>query len=409
MLDLSLLRTVEQMQKFLQVEEEFTLSAKNKEDLYQWLNSLLVEIKYFKLSKKEKGIVTQFIKKVTGYSDVQIKRLIKRYRAGQLYWKQWQKNEFTTIYSHKDIALLHELDDTLRMSGNATKKIFQREAEMFGNTQYKTLAGISVSHIYNLRKTKSYTALGDIVFDKTKPTLANIAKRMKPQPNGIPGYFRVDTVHQGDHKGKKGMYHINFVDEVIQFELVFSVPAISGKYMKQVLELLYTHCPYKIVNFHSDNGSEFINKSVAEWLQSLHIKQTKSRSRKHNDNALVESKNGSVIRKHIGYFHIPATEQNADIMNEFFISHFIPFLNYHRPCAYSHTVTDKNGKQKKKYHEYETPYEKLKALPKAEQYLRRNISFEQLDKFAYNMSDTEFIKQMNLIKQKAFQSLNLIS
>ena len=178
--------------------------------------------------------------------------------------------------------------------------------------------------------------------------------------------------------------------------------------MKQVLEFLYTYCPYVIINFHSDNGSEFINKVVAKILNDLHIKQTKSRARKHNDNALVESKNGSVIRKHIGYFHIPATEYNANIMNEFYINWFIPFLNYHRPCAYAEITVDKKGKEKKKYKEYETPYEKLKALDNAEQYLKRNITFEKLDKIAYTMSDIEFIKNMNIQKQKTFKSLKLV-
>jgi len=175
--------------------------------------------------------------------------------------------------------------------------------------------------------------------------------------------------------------------------------------MKQVLELLYINCPYKIINFHSDNGSEYINKHIAEWLQSLHIKQTKSRARKHNDNALVESKNGSVIRKHFGYNHIPANEFNANLITKFCIDWFIPFLNYHRPCAYPEVSVDKKGKQTKVYREYETPYERLKAMPGAENHLRRNITFEKLDKIAYNKSDTEFIKKMNIMKQKTFKSL----
>lgn len=411
MLNLHSIRTVKQMQKFLKVEEKFTLSATNKEELYNWLNQLLMGVKYNKLSKKKKTIVLQFIKKVTDYSNVQIKRLIKKYKNGKLQWINWQKITFKKVYDHKDIELLHDLDKDLGMSGKATRKILKREYEVFGDEKYKKLANISASHIYNLRNAKSYKILGGIVFDKTKSTAVKIAERMKPKPNGIPGYFRIDTVHQGDKNGKKGIYHINFVDEVLQFEFVFSVPAISEKYMKQVLELLYTHCPYKIINFHSDNGSEYINKHVAEWLQNLHIKQTKSRSRKHNDNALVESKNGSVIRKHMGYFHIPANEYNANIINKFYINWFIPFLNYHRPCAYPEISIDKKGKQKKQYKDkdYDTPYERLKAIPDADIYLRRDVTFDKLNKIAYNESDTKFIKKMNIMKQKMFNSLKLKS
>ena len=230
---------------------------------------------------------------------------------------------------------------------------------------------------------------------------------MKPRPNGIPGFFRVDTVHQGDQDNAKGVYFINVVDEVLQFEFVFCVPSICEKYMKGVLEDLYIFCPYKIVNFHSDNGSEFINKVVANMLNRLRINQTKSRPRKHNDNALVETKNGSIIRKTFGYFHIPATEGNAKILNEFCQKWLNPYLNYHRPCGFATTKTDRKGKEKKIYATYMTPYEKLKSLPNAGMYLKRFICFEDLDKIAYAESDTEFAGRMKEEKEKAFQKLKL--
>jgi transposase InsO family protein len=63
--------------------------------------------------------------------------------------------------------------------------------------------------------------------------------------------------------------------------------------------------PFVIQGFHADNGSEYINQRVAERLNKLLIEFTKSRSRPTNDNALVESKNGAVVRKHLGYAHIP--------------------------------------------------------------------------------------------------------
>jgi hypothetical protein len=48
--------------------------------------------------------------------------------------------------------------------------------------------------------------------------------------NGKPGYIRIDTVHQGDLDGCKGVYHINAVDEVTQIEIVVSVEKISEQY-----------------------------------------------------------------------------------------------------------------------------------------------------------------------------------
>ena len=85
--------------------------------------------------------------------------------------------------------------------------------------------------------------------------------------------------------------------------------------------------------FHTDNGSEFINHKIAARLQALHIDEfTKSRPRRSNDNALVESKNGSVIRKHLGYGHIPS--RYAERVNAFTQQILSPYLNFHRPCLF---------------------------------------------------------------------------
>jgi transposase InsO family protein len=112
-------------------------------------------------------------------------------------------------------------------------------------------------------------------------------------------------VHQGDLDKQKGVYHINAVDEETQFEVVASVAKISKHYLIPILEQMLETFPFKILGFHSDNGSEYINQNVAKLLKKLLIKFTKSRSRHSNDNTLAESKNASVVRKVLGYRHIP--------------------------------------------------------------------------------------------------------
>ena len=106
-----------------------------------------------------------------------------------------------------------------------------------------------------------------------------------------PGFLRVDTVHQGDLDGVKGVYHINTVDEVTQYEHVGCVQAISERFLVPVLEALIMAYLFVIQGFHADNGSEYINHRVAALLNKLHIGQfTKTRARQCNDNALVEGK-----------------------------------------------------------------------------------------------------------------------
>lgn len=405
-MDISHITNLKQIEDFLKASTDFTLKPHSKEDTYEWMQKLLLKIRYRKLKKKEKRTVKVFIQKVTGYCEKQIKRLIKKHRNGRLLWIPWQQNSFAAVYDEKDIERLHHVDSVHRLSGPATKKIFEREHEVFGHKEFEKLKNISVSHIYNLRKRVSYLRRGKN-FEKTKFARIAIGKRMKPRPFGRPGFFRVDTVHQGDFNREKGVYYINMVDEVTQGEFIFCVPEICERYMRGVLEALMIVCPFVIINFHSDNGSEYINKVVADILNRLHIRQTKSRPRKHNDNALVETKNGSIIRKTFGYFHIPATDENANLLNEFCQTWLNPYLNYHRPCGFATSTFDRKGKEKKIYETYMTPYEKLKSLKNASGYLKRHIFFEDLDIKSFEKSDTEFALKMNEAKAIMYKRLKL--
>ena len=194
-----------------------------------------------------------------------------------------------------------------------------------------------------------------MTFTKTQAVQRSIGERRKPEPNGKPGYLRVDTVHQGDLDGEKGVYHINSVDEVAQWQIVAAVEKISEAYLEPILMILLDQYPFVIIEFHADNGGEYVNHVVAALLNKLLIRLTKSRSRHTNDNALVESKNGSVIRKHMGYFYIH--QKHAPRINEFYIKYFNPYLNFHRPSGFAtKKVIDKKGKVKNVYDVYLTPY-----------------------------------------------------
>ena len=164
--------------------------------------------------------------------------------------------------------------------------------------------------------------------------------------------------------------------------------------------------PFVIIEFHTDNGSEYINKLVVKLLNRLHIELSKSRPRRHNDNALVETKNGGVIRKHMGYNHIPSTY--ANLINGWYQEWFNSYLNYHRPCGFVTTITDHKGKERKVYkpNDYATPYMKLKSLPGANQYLKIGITFEDLDILAFAMSDTEYATKMMKAKYQLFKKID---
>ena len=285
------------------------------------------------------------------------------------------------------------------------KKLCERAYTLFNEQCYRRLAGISVSHLYNLRASAIYQQQRRH-YTKTQSARKNtIGERRKPRPEGKPGYIRIDSVHQGDQNGIKGLYHINAVDEVTQWQVVFTVERISEQFMIPALETMLAAFPFAIISFHADNGSEYINRNVVKLLNKLHIELTKSRSRQTNDNALVESKNGSTVRKILGYCHIP--QRFAPQVNVFNQRYVIPYLNFHRPCFFPTTFIDNKGKQRKKYRykDMMTPYDKLKSLDHAEQYLKKTITFKKLDAQATAISDNEAARQLQTARTRLFNTI----
>ena len=401
-----------QIKAFLRLDH-FKFKSKAPAERNAWIDKFLKQFRYKYCSKKEKGILRGYIIKMTGISRAQLNRLIFKYDNGiTLKIQNYKRNSFPTTYTKGDIELLAKVDNAHnRLSGPATIKIMQDDYRNSSKTEFLRLKDISVGHLYKLRGKDRYHE-NALTFTKTEPVISNIGERRKPEPNGKPGYLCVDTVHQGDKmdvNGKlvqKGVYHINIVDMVTQYEFIGAVETISEHFLKPILEELLEKFPFVIIELHADNGKEYINKIVLKLLKKLFIELTKSRPRKSNDNALVETKNGSIIRKHMGKMHIP--QENADKINQFYHNQFNDYLNYHRPCGFPEIKTDKNGKERKIYpkENYMTPYEKFKSLNNAEQYLKPGITFEQLDKIAYARSHTEYAEEMQKEKRKLFKNLS---
>ena len=403
------LETVEDVRTFLHGSEQISFKITDRLQRYEWIAQTLQKFGYFTLRKKDKSIVKSYLCRVSGFSDAQMTRLIKKKKKRGVICVKKSKtaHRFARVYTKEDIAVLMKTDEAHgRLSGPATKRIFERMKDVYQDERYERLAHISVSHLYTLRGTRQYQSKLGSSFTKTRPTVCPIGERRKPHPEGKPGYIRIDTVHQGDQGKVKGVYHINMVDEVTQWEIVGCAQAISEAFLLPLLETLIEQFPFVLQEFHSDNGSEFINKQVADMLNRLLIKQTKSRARRCNDNALIEGKNGSVIRKHMGRVHIP--QQHAHTINNFYVHHFNPYVNYHRPCGFATTKQNKKGKEKKVYDTYLMPYEKFLSLPSVEQYFKPDVTLEQILAQATEKTDNQAAEDMQEEKAKLFKTFRKV-
>ena len=397
--------SIAQLREFLKLSQGAKFSRSDVDEAYGWIGRTLGKFAYHRLPKKEKGIVRAYIRTMTGYSDTQLDRLVQRKReVGRIVRKERTQPVFPRVYTAEDIALIAEVDNAEgRRTGGALRKTLRDMYAVYGDERFERLSRISVSHLYNLRGTRVYQSRSQ-TYTKTQPVSVPIGIRKKPRPEGQPGYLRVDSVHQGDLDKEKGVYHVNLVDEVTQDEIVVTVAGISEEFLNPALEEALAQFPFRVLGFHSDNGSEYINKVVARLLQKLLIEQTKSRSRRTNDNALVEGKNGSVVRRHFGYAHIP--RKYASMMNDFNRGYLNPYLFFHRQCAFATETIDAKGKIKRVYETYLTPCEKLLLIEGVERYLRPGVTKESLRTTMMERTHLAAAQEMQDAKRRLFANIH---
>jgi hypothetical protein len=402
--------TIEQIEQFLDASASIEFSASGDDsERYGHISRVLKRFDYPRRNKRERGVLLKYLQHTSGYSRAQVTRLVTRWQRNRLAKVPLAKRyggpavPFARKYTPGDIALLVEMDKANEdVCGPAIAHLLQRAYRTYGDRRYERLATLSVSHLYNLRKSTGYRAQRKN-FTATRPVCNAIGVRKAPGPEGRAGFVRIDTVHQGDLDGVNGVYHITCVDAVSQWQVEACVQGISEAHLLPVLALIIDQFPFVVLGFHSDNGSEYINRQVAEMLEKLRIEQTKSRSRHSNDNALAESKNASVVRKHMGYSHIP--QQFAKPINAFYLETFNPWLNLHRPCLFATSVTNAKGKIVKRYrHEdVKTPLECLAQLSLNNlATFKPGISLAALQLQASSQTDLAAAQTMQRAKRKLF-------
>jgi len=415
-MDETKLRSIAQLQEFLDATPEVSFTGTIGSDdtqRYEHISRVLRRFDYPQRSRSERGVVLAYLRRTSGYSRPQITRLVGRWQANRLAQVPLAKRyrapamPFARKYTVADIELLVQMDRANEdVCGPAIVHLLQRAFCVYGDTRYERLSKLSVSHLYNLRRSAHYRVLR-ISFTKTRAVCNPIGVRKAPRPGGRAGWVRIDSVHQGDLDGIKGVYHITCVDAVSQWQVQACVQGLSEAYLLPVLEMVITQFPFQIEGFHSDNGSEYVNHKVAKMLEKLRIEQTKSRSRNSNDNALAESKNASVVRKHMGYSHIP--QKFARPINAFYQEVFNDWLNLHRPCLYATELTSDKGKIKKVYKnkDAKTPLECLVVLSeKGLVTFKSEVSIEVLLLKAKEKTDLQAAQEMQKAKAELFELFN---
>ncbi len=213
-MDETKLRTIAQLQEFLAATPEicFTCAVGGGDtQRYAHISRVLRRFDYPQRGKRERGVVLAYLRRTSGYSRTQITRLVARWDDNRLAAVPLPKRycapavPFARKYTASDIELLVEMDRANEdVCGPAIVHLLKRAHGVYGDTRYERLAGLSVSHLYNLRKSAGYQARRTH-FTKTRPVCNPIGVRKAPRPHGRAGWVRIDSVHQGDLDGVTGV------------------------------------------------------------------------------------------------------------------------------------------------------------------------------------------------------------
>ena len=398
--------SLSEMKELLSGSRKVTWATESIAAKYVLIAAVLKAQSYRKLGRRERGVVRQFLAKVTATSRAQLTRLIGQWmKERKIARKTAKRPSFTVRYRREDIVVLAATDAAHEdLSGPALRRILYREFAVYGKPEYERLAKISVSHLYNLRHSQTYRSQR-VRVQHTQSRQIAIGERRKPDPRGQPGYLRVDTVHQGQQDGKAGVFHINAVDTVTQWQNIGCVETISERHMLPVLEAMLHQVFIATTdrNF-STTGWRRCSRScwwsspnrgptalpTTRWWRARTGRWFASTSATGSSDASTPFKTSALGTRSVYCAPEPVSQLPSSLRFR---------RDRHRP----------HGRRKRRYpaDDYRTPFEKLTALEKWQQYLKPGLSEAQLRRRAEQCSDTEAARQMQQAKLDLLRRVRL--
>ena len=176
----------------------------------------------------------------------------------------------------------------------------------------------------------------------------------------LPGDMEADLVSHGGESAAGSFVHtLTLTDVASGWTECVALVVRDGALVAAALEQLRTSMPFPLRGFDTDNGGEFMNETVAAYCSLHGIPRTRSRPYHKNDQAWVEQKNGSVVRRLVGYRRLEGLAAAAALSKLYAASRL--FVNFFQPSFKLASKTRVGATVRKTYHAPETPYAKLLA------------------------------------------------
>lgn len=323
--------------------------------------------RYYKATSQEKKIILDEFIKTTNYDRQHAGKLL---RGNYQYTTKPIKRPRRKIYTIADAIILAKVCALLDwiyskriqpQIGVAIDSLVEAGQLVCSKEQRKKLVKISPATIDRLLKTHKKRPVGK-GRSYTKPgTLLKIQIPVRTfadwKENKV-GFFEIDLVgHEGGNARGDFAWTLDFVDVKVQWTEQIAVKNKAQVHVFAGIKTIRGRLPFPLLGYDSDSGSEFINNQLYRYSIQEKITFTRGRSGKKNDNAFVEEKNDSVVRRWVGYGRYDTQEQ-VNILNELYEVLRL-YTNFFLPVQKLKEKVRIGSKVKKIHDKAATPYKRI--------------------------------------------------
>jgi hypothetical protein len=331
-----------------------------------------LQARYSKASKKERGTILDEFVKTTGYhrqyaiavlggKRKRVKGPIRRPRRalygaaeGRALLTLWEL--FDGICSKR---LRAAMDVELpRLYANGYVQVSPECYQKLMQISPASIDRLLVGHRPQVRKSRGFTKPGSLLKDRIP------IRTWADWDEDRPGFCEMDLVdHSGglNIPGADHAWTLCFTDVKTAWTECVAVRNKAQVHVFEAIQTARQRLPFSLLGVDSDNGSEFINDQLYRYCVQQEITFTRGRSGNKNDNAYVEQKNWSVVRRAVGY-HRYDTPQQLDLLNRLYaVMRF--YVNFFLPVAKLKEKSRAGSKVKKRYDEPQTPFARVLDRP----------------------------------------------
>jgi hypothetical protein len=306
--------------------------------------------------------------KRTGYNRKYLIRVLNREPRPELVKRRWRKRK--AAYGAAAVTALVEVWDIFEQPcGQRLTVVLREQVERLRQLgelrcsdavaeQLKTISASTIDRLLGrekrvrkLRRNRNPN-VQRLIYQKVPVKVAS-----EWDTNEI-GNLQVDFVaHCGRSTGGDYMYTISAVDIATNWWEGQAIAVRSQHVTKEGLSQMRPRFPFRIRELHPDNDSALVNNLLLDWCREQRIQLSRSRPYQKNDNAWIEQKNWTHVRKVVGYRRFDRTSE-LRLLNDIYAVLRL-YKNFFLPTIKLASKTRVNGRIKRSYDQARTPYQRL--------------------------------------------------